>query len=39
MGTQDQIWTRHRVAVMRLTTDGRAKPVQGVSFSPDVRVQ
>ena len=29
MGTQDQIWTRHRVAAMRLTTDGRAKPGQG----------
>ena len=39
MGTQDQIWTRHRVAAMRLTTDGRAKPLQGVSFSPDVRMQ
>jgi hypothetical protein len=39
MGTQDQIWTRHRVAALRLTTDGRAKPGQGVSFSPDVRLQ
>ena len=29
MGTQDQIWTRHRVAALRLTTDGRAKPGHG----------